>query len=75
MARFNRLLITGAAGTLGQVLRHGLAPLATTIRLTDRDVISTTAAHEDAMSCELGDCDAAIRLISGGGSRRPIGAD
>ena len=36
MPRFNRLLITGAAGNLGQELRRGLAPLATTIRLTDR---------------------------------------
>ena len=36
MPRFNRLLITGGAGNLGQELRRGLAPLATTIRLTDR---------------------------------------
>ena len=28
MPRFNRLLITGAAGNLGRVMRAGLAPLA-----------------------------------------------
>ena len=36
MTRFNRLLITGAAGNLGSELRRGLAPLAKTLRLSDR---------------------------------------
>ncbi|HAU11359.1 MAG TPA: NAD-dependent dehydratase, partial [Gammaproteobacteria bacterium] len=36
MTRFNRLLITGAAGNLGRELRRGLAPLAQTLRLSDR---------------------------------------
>jgi uronate dehydrogenase len=65
MPRFNRLLITGAAGNLGQVLRQGLAPLATRMRLTDRDDIGTTAAHEEAMSCELGDFDAVMKVVEG----------
>ncbi len=65
MPRFDRLLITGAAGNLGQVLRRGLAPLATTVRLTDRDDIGTTEAHEEAMSCELGDFDAVMGVVEG----------
>src|SRR5690606_40534091 len=36
MPRFDRLLITGAAGNLGGELRRGLAPLARVRRLTDR---------------------------------------
>ena len=36
MTRFNRLLITGAAGNLGRELRRGLVPLAQTLRLSDR---------------------------------------
>jgi uronate dehydrogenase len=36
MPRFNRLLITGAAGNLGRELRRGLEPLATKLRITDR---------------------------------------
>ena len=65
MPRFNRLLITGAAGNLGQELRRGLAPLATTIRLTDRADIGATEAHEEAMSCELGDFDAVMKVVEG----------
>jgi len=63
MPRFNRLLITGAAGNLGQVLRRGLAPLATTVRLTDRDDIGSTEAHEESMPCELGDFDAVMKVV------------
>ena len=46
MPRFNRLLITGAAGNLGRELRRGLAPLATTLRLTDRGDMAAAGAHE-----------------------------
>ena len=35
--RFGRLLLTGAAGHLGRVLRPRLAPLAATLRLSDAD--------------------------------------
>ena len=65
MPRFSRLLITGAAGSLGSVLRQGLAPLATTVRLSDREDIGPTAAHEEAMACELGDFDAVMKVVEG----------
>ncbi len=65
MSRFQRLLITGAAGNLGRVLRAGLAPLATTLRLTDRLEMGEAAPHEEIMNAELGDFDAIMRVVEG----------
>ena len=65
MPRFNRLLITGAAGNLGTVLRAGLAPLATTLRLTDRVDMGTAAAHEEIMVADVGDFDAMMKVVEG----------
>lgn len=65
MPRFNRLLITGAAGALGSVLRDGLAPLASTIRLTDRASISPTRSNEEIMLAELADFAAVMDVIEG----------
>ena len=63
MPRFNRLLITGAAGNLGTVLRQGLAPLATTLRLTDRAGMGEAAAHEEIMPAELSDLKAIMEVV------------
>ncbi len=65
MSRFNRLLITGAAGNLGRVLREGLAPLATTIRLTDRADMGQAGPNEEIMPCELGDLDGIMKVVEG----------
>ncbi len=65
MPRFNRLLITGAAGNLGRELRRGLAPLTTTLRLTDRGDMEAAAAHEEVMQAELGDFDAMMKVVEG----------
>lgn len=65
MARFERLLITGAAGMLGGVLREGLAPLATTLRLSDRGEIADVKDHEEAVQAELGDFDAVMKMVEG----------
>lgn len=65
MPRFNRILITGAAGNLGAVLREGLAPLATTLRLTDRGEISAAAGNEEVMTCELGDLESVLKVVEG----------
>ena len=65
MPRFNRLLITGAAGNLGTVLRQGLAPLATTLRLTDREGMGEAAAHEEIMLADVGDFDAMMEVVEG----------
>ena len=65
MPRFNRLLITGAAGNLGRELRRGLRPLASTLRLTDRADMAPAAAHEEVMPCELGDFEGIMRAVEG----------
>ena len=65
MPRFNRLLITGAAGNLGRELRHGLAPLATTLRITDRDDMGPVAKNEEVVTCELGDFDGMMKVVEG----------
>ncbi len=65
MPRFNRLLITGAAGNLGRVLREGLAPLATTLRLTDRGDMGKAADNEELMPAELSDFDAILDVVAG----------
>jgi uronate dehydrogenase len=65
MPRFNRLLITGAAGNLGKVLRQSLPPLTTTLRLTDRGNMTPAADHEEVMACELGDFDAVMKVVEG----------
>lgn len=65
MPRFDRLLITGAAGALGSVLRHGLAPLATTLRLTDRAEMGEARPHEEIVPAELGDFDAVMNIVAG----------
>ena len=65
MARFNRLLITGAAGNLGRELRKGLAPLATTLRLTDRTEMEPGGDHEELVIGELGNFDAMMGIVEG----------
>jgi len=65
MPRFQRLLITGAAGNLGKELRRGLAPLATCLRLSDRDEMEPAGDHEEVMSCELGNLDAVMKVVEG----------
>jgi uronate dehydrogenase len=65
MARFERLLITGAAGNLGRELRAGLAPLADVVRLTDRAEMAPAGPGEEVMACELGDFDSVLRVVEG----------
>jgi len=63
MPRFKRLLITGAAGHLGSVLRHGLVPLAETLRLSDRAELGEAAENEELVRCELGDFEAVMATV------------
>lgn len=65
MARFNRILVTGAAGALGGVLRKGLAPLANTIRASDMKEMEPAGPREETVICELGDLDAVMKLVEG----------
>lgn len=62
MAEFNRILITGAAGSLGTHLRHGLAHLADNIRLVDRADMGEAAPHEEIIQCDLSDKEVALAV-------------
>lgn len=63
---FNRLLLTGAAGGLGKVLRETLRPYAKIIRLSDIAAIDPSAGeHEEIMPCDLSDKAAVHALCEG----------
>ena len=61
----NRLLLTGAAGGLGKVLRPRLAALCNTLRLSDVASLGAAALNEELMPCDLGDYDAVMSLMAG----------
>jgi len=65
MARFNRLLITGAAGNLGRELRAGLAPLADKLRLTDRAEMAAAGPNEEVLQADVGDFDSMMSVVEG----------
>ena len=65
MPDFDRILITGAAGSLGTHLRGGLAHLANRIRLVDVKEMGEAAAHEEVVVCDLSDRDAAFEVTRG----------
>lgn len=63
--RFDRILITGAAGRLGTQLRKGLAPLARNLRLLDKAEITGLEANEEAVICDLADQAAVLAATEG----------
>ena len=63
--KINRLLITGAAGGLGKILRARLAPLADKVRLSDVANLGEAATDEELMPCDLGDYEAMLALLDG----------
>lgn len=60
----NRLLITGAAGGLGRILRDRLAGYAP-LRLSDIAELGETRPGEELMPCDLADAAAVDRLVEG----------
>ncbi len=61
---FRRLLLTGAAGNLGQVLRQRLRPYAQVLRLSDiAKLAPATGAHEEVVACDLADKAAVHALV------------
>lgn len=60
-----RLLITGAAGQLGRVMRERLAPLGRTIRLADRAPLDPPGENEECVQCDLADRRAVNELVVG----------
>ncbi len=61
----NRLLVTGAAGGVGQAIRPHLARLAHQVRLSDIVDPGVAAAHEEIVTCELADAEAVAELVAG----------
>ena len=62
---FGRLLLTGAAGGLGGVLRQRLKPHCTALRLSDLADLGEAAAGEELVSARLEDTDAVLALLAG----------
>ena len=63
---FNRLLLTGAAGGLGKVLRESLKPYAKVLRLSDiAEMAPATGSHEEVQICDLADKAAVHQLVEG----------
>jgi len=63
---FNRLLLTGAAGGLGKVLRENLRPYASIIRLSDiAPMAPAEGDHEEVVPCDLSDKAAVHALCEG----------
>jgi uronate dehydrogenase len=62
---FNRLLLTGAAGGLGKVLRKTLRPYAKTLRLSDIAEMAPAENGEEVQICDLSDKEAVHRLVEG----------
>jgi uronate dehydrogenase len=65
MPDYERILITGAAGSLGSHLRRGLAPLAARLRLADVRELGDAAPHEELVRCDLSDREAAMQAVRG----------
>src|SRR3546814_8123424 len=64
-ARCHRLLVTGAAGGLGTVLRHRLRPYADILRLSDISPMPPANQGEEVISCDLSDPQAVMDLVRG----------
>ena len=62
---FNRLLLTGAAGALGRVLRNSLKPLTHTLRVSDIAAMDAAGPDEEAVRCDLADETGVQALLAG----------
>jgi uronate dehydrogenase len=60
-----KLLLTGAAGGLGRVLRDGLKPHARTLRLSDIAALEPARDGEEVVPCDLADKAAVDALVQG----------
>jgi len=62
---FQRLLLTGAGGGLGTLLRERIKPWAEVVRLTDVRDIPAAGEGEEVVRCDLADRDAVLDLLDG----------
>jgi uronate dehydrogenase len=62
---FHRLLLTGAGGGLGTVLRERIKPWADIVRLSDRSDLGAAREGEEIMCCDLADREAVLKMVDG----------
>lgn len=62
---FNRILLTGAAGGLGKVLRERIKPWANIVRLSDLADLGAAREGEEIVQCNLADKEAVLKLLEG----------
>ncbi len=63
--RLDRLLLTGAAGGLGRVLRPRLQSICTTLRISDIAELGAAEPGEELRPCDLADKAAVTQLLQG----------
>ena len=63
--RFNRILLTGAAGNLGQVLRPRLKAYCSTLRVSHRKEFGPAHAGEEVVIASLENADEMMALLDG----------
>lgn len=61
--KIKRLLLTGAAGGLGKVLRPRLKTMADVVRVSDVADLGAPAAGEETVRCDLGDYEGMLALL------------
>jgi uronate dehydrogenase len=62
---FRRLLLTGAAGQLGVLLREAVKPWADIVRLSDLAPMAPAGEGEEVVQCDLADRAAVLALVDG----------
>ena len=62
---FRRLLLTGAAGNLGQVLRKHAMPWTSSLRLSDLGDLGSAQPGEEIITCDLADKAAIFDMLNG----------
>lgn len=58
-----RILLTGAAGQLGRMLRERLFHYADVLRVSDIKPLDAARAHEECIYCDLANADAVDKLV------------
>lgn len=63
--KYSRILLTGAAGGLGKVLRQGLLPFTRVLRVSDKVDLGSAKPGEEVAQCDLADKAAVHQLVKG----------
>src|SRR3546814_1565362 len=63
MLKYKRILVTGAAGQLGQLARKALRNQVAYLRLNDIAAMAPAAGNEELWSCDLADAQSVGRML------------